>query len=310
MNTMDKLKVYFGRRIRKCFLKCSEQIIEKTEEIRLRAERPVIFKLNCSEKYLCEEGLTDNISSAITAERDDIRQILELMSDYSVYSIEEELKSGFLTLKGGFRVGVAGRCVCEGRKVKTIKHINGMNIRICRQVKGCADIAVKIIEDNNFKNILIISPPNCGKTTFLRDIVRQLSDNGSVVGVVDERSEIGGSYLGEILNDVGIRTDILDRCPKEEGIFMLLRSMAPCFIAVDEITSAEAPALAEAIGTGAGIICTAHAGSIDDILNKKSFDEIRRKELFELYILLGRGKMPGEIKAIYDKSFKEVGYAY
>lgn len=310
MNTKDKLKNYFGKKIRKCFFKCSEEMLESTEEIRLRLDRPVIFKLHKGEKYLCEEGLTENIKKAVCADREDLRQVLELMSDYSVYSMEEELKSGFITLKGGFRVGITGRCICENSSIKAIKYINGINIRICREVKGCADKAVRLIERRRIKNILIISPPNCGKTTFLRDIIRQLSDRGYEMGVVDERSEIGGCYMGEIQNDIGIRTDILDRCPKREGIFMLLRSMAPKYIAADEITYKEAEALGEAVGSGSGIICTAHAEGIDDIKNKKSFDEIRKKELFELYIALGRRSVPGEIIGMYDKELKEVEYDY
>lgn len=308
MNTKDKLKIYFGKRLRESFLKCDENIVDKAEEIRLRAFKPVIFKFNESEKFLSENGFTSILKDAIIAEKSDLKQMLELMSDYSIYSLEEELKGGFITLKGGFRVGITGRCICENKGIKAVRYINSINIRICREVKGCADTAFYITQKYDLKNILIISPPNCGKTTFLRDFIRQLSNKGNNIGVVDERSEIGGSYMGDIQNDVGLRTDILDRCPKKEGIFMLLRSMSPKYIAVDEITYTDIEPLCEAVGTGSGIICTAHAEGIEDIKNKKSFDEIRKKELFELYIVLGRKNGPGKIMGIYDGGFNEFNY--
>ncbi len=308
MGTKDKLKLYFGKRLRKSFLECEDNILDTAEEIRLRAYKPIIFKFNNDEKFLAENGFTDIIQEAVTVQREDLKQMLELMSDYSVYSLEEELKSGFISLKGGFRVGIGGRCICENKQIKAVRYINSINVRICREIKGCADTAFKLIKKNKLNNILIISPPNCGKTTFLRDLIRQLSDDGNDVGVVDERSEIGGCYLGDLQNDVGLRTDVLDRCPKKEGIFMLLRSMAPKYIAVDEITYMETEALCEAIGSGSGIICTAHGREAEDIKNKKSFEYIRKKGLFELYIVLGRKNGPGKIMGIYDKNFNEVNY--
>lgn len=307
MNTKEKLKNYFGKNIRKYFLKAEDNILERTLEIRIREGREIIFRLKEREYYLCKNGLEVVNNNAIRAGKEDIMEILELMSDYSIYSLEEEIRKGFLTLKGGFRVGISGKCITENNAVKAIKYINGMNIRICREVKGCADKLTSRILKNNIKNILILSPPNCGKTTLLRDMIRGLSNSGFNIGVVDERSEIGGCYRGEIQNDLGSRTDILDSCPKEEGIFMLLRSMAPDYIALDEITYKDIEALREAIGCGVGIICTAHADKIEDILNKKSFEEIRKRELFELYVVLEKSEKVGEITGIYDKGLRLIG---
>lgn len=313
MTTKDKLMSYFGKRLRESFLKVDESVLEKALEIRLRVQRPIILRLNERELYFSENGLSENKENALIAEKKDLKQILELMSDYSIYSLEEELKSGFLTLKGGFRVGVTGRCICENKEIKAVRYINGINIRICREIKGCADKLVKLIIKEKLKNILILSPPNCGKTTLLRDMIRNLSNSGFNIGLIDERSEISGCYMGDIQNDVGMRTDILDRCPKTEGIFMLLRSMASDYIALDEITYKEIEPLREAIGCGVGIICTAHANGIEDILSKKSFEEIRKKQLFELYVVLGKENKIGEITGAYDKNLEEIkevtGYA-
>ena len=154
MNTKEKLKNYFGKNLRKYFLKAEDNILERTLEIRIREGREIIFRLKEREYYLCKNGLEVVNNNAIRAGKEDIMEILELMSDYSIYSLEEEIRKGFLTLKGGFRVGISGKCITENNAVKAIKYINGMNIRICREVKGCADKLTSLILRNNIKNIL------------------------------------------------------------------------------------------------------------------------------------------------------------
>ena len=163
---------------------------------------------------------------------------MEYISSYSMYAYIEQLKQGFLTIRGGHRVGICGTVVMDHDKVKTIRHISGLNIRIAHEVKGCADTLYSLCTRmGKLIPTLIISPPGCGKTTLLRDMIRKISDEGQTVGVVDERSEIGACYQGVAQNDLGIQTDIMDACEKGQGMNMLIRSMAPDVIAVDEIGS-------------------------------------------------------------------------
>lgn len=202
------------------FLKDYEK--DKIQEIRVKINNPIIIYTNKEE-----------IVSNININREEFNFIIKRISNYSIYAYEEELRQGFITLKGGHRVGLAGECVMENNKVKTIKNISSINIRISREIIGCSkEISKFIVDKNKVKNTLIISPPKCGKTTILRDLSRVISTGsfntkGKKVVVIDERSEIGGSYLGVPQMNLGIRTDILDNCLKKEGMIMAIRSLSP-----------------------------------------------------------------------------------
>jgi stage III sporulation protein AA len=169
-----------------------------------------------------EAALTDLLAKAVQITKNEIRETMEYISNYSLYAFEDEIRQGFITINGGHRIGIAGKIIIENDEIKGMKHISFINIRLAHQVKGCANKVIPYLIDEKTKGIyhtLIISPPRCGKTTLLRDIIRQLSDGnsrypGMNVGVVDERSEIGACYMGTPQNDLGIRTDVLDCCPK------------------------------------------------------------------------------------------------
>ena len=203
------------------------------QEIRLRTGKPLTVLYRGKEKLLTK------------VEQEDIRETLEYISNYSLYAYENEMRQGFITIEGGHRVGMAGKVVMEEGKIKNLKYISSINVRVAHEVKGCADrLFPYITKERQICHTLIISPPRCGKTTLLRDMIRQISDGnrwvkGVPVGVVDERSELGACYMGRAQNDLGIRTDILDCCPKADGMLMLIRSMAPQVIAVDEIGARE-----------------------------------------------------------------------
>lgn len=232
---------------------------------------------------------------------------MEYISNYSLYAYEEEMKQGFITIQGGHRIGLAGKVIMEKDMIKSMKYISFINVRLSHQMKGCADgILPYMIEENNVKHTLIISPPRCGKTTLLRDMIRQLSNGteyfkGVTVGVVDERSEIGACYMGVPQNELGVRTDILDCCPKAKGMLMLIRTMSPQVIAVDEIGSREdIEAIEYVINCGCKLIATVHGSSIEDIRTKPLLRELLQEHVFERYIILNNKRKVGMVTEIFD----------
>ena len=284
------------------------------EEIRLRADKPVLISHKDGEFFVDREGkLLRDITQGFCPDRVQVAKCLELMSNYSMYAFEEELKNGYLTLPGGHRAGITGKTVLSGGSVKTMKNINGLNIRISREVKGCSDGILPFLLDKNGSNVLhtmIISPPGCGKTTLLRDIVRHLSSGvpgliaGQTVAVADERSEIAGCYLGVPQNDIGPRTDVLDGCPKAEGMMLLLRSMSPKIIAVDEIgRQSDITAIEEVINGGITLICTVHGYNLDEISKRDTLAALLSKKIFNRFIILEK---PGGIPAIYNEKHEKI----
>lgn len=273
----------------------SEQ--ENIQEIRLRAGKPVIIHRNGRELFLTPQGeFTDSPRDGYRIQERELREILEHICRYSPYAFEEELRRGFVTVAGGHRVGVAGQAVLEpDGTVRTLKNISFLNIRVSHQRKGAADrVLPGLYQDGRLKSALIISPPGCGKTTLLRDLIRQISDGstygqGMTVGVVDERSELAGSFMGKPQNDMGMRTDVLDGCPKETGLLMLLRSMSPQVIAIDELGSAgELKALGQAAACGCRILATVHGEDRADVAFRFGVDGSFWERLFELFIVLGK----------------------
>ena len=211
-------------------------------------------------------------------------------------------------MEGGHRVGVAGKVIMEKDRVKNIQYISSLNIRISHEVIGCADALMPYITVNRqICHTLIISPPCCGKTTLIRDLIRQISDGnqylrGCSVGVVDERSELGGCYLGIAQNHLGTRTDVLDCCPKAEGMIMLIRSMAPQVIAVDEIgTIEDIHAIEYAMQCGCRMIASVHGLNMDEASKKPVLGTLIRRRMFQRYVVLGNENGPGEILGIYDE---------
>ena len=180
------------------------------QEIRMRIGQPLTVMIDGEEQILPLKERAHIVT------KEEIKETIEYMSRYSLYAYENELRQGFLTLEGGHRVGVAGKVIVDRGKVKNIQYISSLNIRIAHEVIGCADELIPYITKNKkVCHTLIISPPRCGKTTLLRDLIRQISDGneyvkGCSVGVVDERSEIGGCYMGIVQNNLGMRTDVLD----------------------------------------------------------------------------------------------------
>lgn len=302
--------------IGKLFPKEVRNLLEKAElkqeylqEIRLRINGPLLVVYRGEEYFLgAKGGLCKDPGQAFRVCRRCLQETLEYLSSYSLYAYEEEVRQGYLTLQGGHRVGLAGKTILDGEKITSIRFISFINIRFSHQVKGCASVILPYIaQGSTVRHTLLISPPRCGKTTILRDLIRQISDGdekrpGHCVGVVDERSEIGGCHQGVPQNDVGIRTDVLDGCPKAEGMMMLIRSMSPEVIAVDEIGSYEdIHAIESVIHCGCRLLATVHGSSIDDIKRKPLLNRLVKEKIFERYILLEGRPRAGTVRQIFDE---------
>lgn len=321
---MDNILKLFCINVRKLLDRLNIQY-EKLQEIRLRSNKPIIILYDNKEWFLGKDGnLTVNIYEAYIMTNNDVKETMEYVSNYSLYAYEEEIKQGFITVQGGHRVGICGKVVMESKGIKTIKYISFLNIRIAHEVIGCSNSLLKYVIDkeNKINNTLIISPPRCGKTTILRDLIRNISDGviekngdslknitvGQSVGIVDERSEIAGSYLGIPQNDIGIRTDVLDGVPKSIGIMMLVRTMSPRVIAIDEIGSLEdIEAVAYGINCGCCFLGTVHGASIEEISRKPLFNKMLEWGVFERYIVLDSKIKVGTIKGVYNQQLKLIG---
>ena len=283
--------------------------MDQVYEIRLRVNAPLIVIYQGQEYFLTREGeFSREESQGCFVRAEDLKETMEYVSSYSMYAFEEEIRQGFITIQGGHRVGIAGKTVLEGDRIKSVKYISYINLRLSHQIKGCASpILPYIIKNGRICHTLIISPPRCGKTTLLRDLIRQVSSGSSYmpgvsVGVVDERSEIGGSYQGIPQNDLGIRTDVLDCCPKAEGMMMLIRSMSPEVVEVDELGDYEdIHAIESVIHCGCKLFATVHGSSIEDIKRKPLMQRLVRERIFERYIVLHHQDRAGRVKAIFDE---------
>ena len=282
---------------------------ELLQELRLRINEPLILIYDGKEYFVSENGnLEHECELGYVVNTNDIKETLEYISSFSLYAYEDEIRQGFITVQGGHRIGLAGKVILEQGKVKSVKHISFINIRMSHEKKGCGKKIIPYIYDNNqICHTLVISPPGCGKTTLLRDMVRLISNGddehpGVSVGVVDERSEIGACYRGVPQNDIGMRTDVLDCCPKAEGMLMMIRSMSPALIAVDEIGKREdIDALAYVMNCGCQILATVHGSSIDDVKNKPVLRKLVEEKLFKRFIVLSGEEKPGVVQNIFDE---------
>jgi len=311
MVKMNDILPLLCRNIAEILKKVDSNLKPFIEEIRLRAEKPLMISNYKSDWFVRDDGLISRSpKDSYIVKQSEINITLEIMSQNSIYAYQEEIKQGYLTVKGGHRVGITGKVVSDGENVRNIRDISGMNIRISKQIIGCADEIIRFIAERPdvVRNTLIISPPQCGKTTILRDIARYLSDGipdigfkGVKVGIVDERSEIAACYKGIPQNNVGLRTDVLDGCPKKVGMSMLVRSMSPHVVITDEIgNDGDRDAIMSVLNAGVKVIATAHGYNISEMRSRREVLRLIEEKVFERFIVLSNQNGPGTIVEIID----------
>lgn len=292
MNGLKTILPRLPHFLQESLISLPEDMQNSLEEIRIQINQPV--QLITGDTELILNSTHKRITSEI------LENLLNNLLNYSVYAYEDELAKGFITIEGGHRVGICGRVVKSEKSITLIKDISSLNIRRCREIKGIAEPLSRHLIDctTGLQNTVIVSPPKCGKTTLLRDIVRHLSCSGYRTGVCDERSEIAGMYRGEPSFDIGMRTDVLDGCPKAEGMMMLIRSMSPDVIVTDEIGKAEdIDAIESALCAGVKIITTIHGRSYEDLLSSKLGDTVRRG-IFSRVIFLTNNPETGTVSEV------------
>lgn len=293
------------RRIREVL---SEESLVDVQEIRLRSGQPFLLKKAEGIFSLQKSGglLSAPWEKGIHISTADLRETVSLLSAYSLYAFEEELRQGYITIEGGHRVGFCGKAVLENGEIRTLRQINALNIRIAREQKGWGEQFLPcLMEEDIFCHTLIVSPPGCGKTTLLRDIVRCLSKRGKTVGVVDERGEIAPLRDGIPQMDVGPCTDVLEGCPKAKGMVLLLRSMSPDIIAVDELGRKEdIEAVEEALYAGVQLVATAHGRDFADLETRPQLRALIRQKVFERYLFLSNRNGVGTMEEIREKDGK------
>lgn len=286
---MEEMLNYFPNNIY-CLLRNilmqNNQIQDTIQEIRIRVNRPIILKLRDADMII-EYKITST----------EILQILERLCENSIYAYKNQICNGFITIKGGHRIGITGTAVIEEEKIHNLKYVTSLNFRVARQILNCSNKIIKQIvdrENDTIHNTLIVSPPGKGKTTMLRDVIRNLSNGiedlgfrGKTCGVVDERGEIAAMYKGMPQNDIGIRTDVIENISKSKGMKMLIRSMAPEIIACDEIGSKEdVIAIGEAISSGVKGVFTMHGKNMGDIKNNLQVNFLIETKQIEKVIFL------------------------
>ncbi|HEX3033402.1 MAG TPA: stage III sporulation protein AA [Bacillota bacterium] len=286
-------------------------VLARVEEIRLRQGKPLMVRCDSVEQFVNYGSISDSSDRAYRVTLEDVQRTVQVLTGSSLYACEEELRQGFLTISGGHRVGLTGSVVVREGRVETLREITGLNIRIAREFP---DVGLTLVprllreRSRQIAHTLIISPPGCGKTTLLRDLIRLVSNGvphlklaGRTVGVVDERSELAGGFQGIAQLDVGVRTDVLSGCPKAEGMMMLLRAMGPEVIAADEIGSvADIAALEEVLNGGVTILTTIHGSSLEDLWLRPGSRALLEMGVFEKAVVLSRNKGVGTIEQVID----------
>ncbi|MGM9567731.1 MAG: stage III sporulation protein AA [Clostridia bacterium] len=314
-DVLESFLSYLPEKAAAALIQCGGSLDGFTE-VRFRLGAPLAVCFGPKIRCVGEKGLTDPGKGLLIGERE-LREGWQKVTASSVYALEEELRRGYITLKGGHRVGIAGSAVLQNGRVKTQKEIRSLNYRFSRELK---DIGLPLLpglfDRDGFQNTLLFSSPGAGKTTLLRDLTRLLSGGNRYsppcnVALVDERGEIAGVEQGQACCDVGPFTDVLSGFPKSEGMILALRSLSPQILVTDEIgTEEDRRAVADAVRSGVKLLLTAHGGTLEELLHRPVLRSLLADGVFCRLVRLSSEPRPGTVAAIYVQRKKEGGFDY
>lgn len=285
----NEILSYFPSHLRVILERTFEMTGDALQEIRIRCNMPLIIETSNGSFAVAEDGSPSPATGgAYTVSDRDLRLVFQAVCENSIYAFMDEIRQGFITIKGGHRVGFVGRAVTEKSKIENFREISSLNIRIAHEAIGAANYIIdNILKPGGVRNTLIVSPPMGGKTTVLRDLARQISNSGVKTALADDRGELAALFKGTPQNDVGIQTDVLENAPKAQAVVMLLRSMSPQLIVTDEIaTEEDANAIMQCFGTGVSVIASAHGTAADEVMQRKPLAQLFGGMGFEQIIVL------------------------
>lgn len=299
-NKYDQVVSILPKSLSSLLMAVSEQAKENIQEICLRIDRPIVLRVGNKNFFLNNYSkLITNINSKLKIVlRDEIEMSFKNMCNHSIYSYQDEIKNGYVTIKGGHRVGIGATAVLAEGEVSSVRDISSLNIRLSRQFDGAAKSILGIIKDD-FQGILLAGPPASGKTTILRAFAKELSLLDRKVTVVDERNEISGTYLSIAQNDLGL-SDILNGYPKYIGMIQAIRSMAPEILICDEIgLCKDVDAIEEVVHSGVRLIASVHIGSINEIFKRNQVERLLQTQAFDTVVMLNSNGQKNRVEGIY-----------
>lgn len=274
--------------------------LSQVYEIRLRANAPIV---------VCVDGRNFPLLT-VSVNCNDLENIIHKAAEYAIYAVLDQMVKGFITIRGGIRIGIAGELVMQNNKVSAVKNFSSLCIRVPHEIKNCAQLVLPyVFTAQRPVSTLIIAPPGAGKTTLLRDLARQIGHQFPYLNtlILDERGELAACYLGERQLDVGQNVDVITGGTKAYGFENGIRSLRPDVVITDEIATVEDVAmLHRAVRSGVIVFASVHAANIDDVMTKPDIGQLITQQVFERYIVLQGDGQVGRVSGIFDRRLQRL----